>query len=198
MKFKLLILPLLFLACKNDSQHSNATETVLDNVETNEFESNSLGYPSYYTHPELKHTEALKSILEKSDKVLAYNYNKGQENPAMMGDDNQYLYSLETGERIDGAYNETKLQTENSDHLIDLLSDSTNYSGQWSGLAGVCYIPHVGFGFFKHDSLIAQVSVCFMCQGIRTNPLYKSDGLSSQGSKKFEAFIKGIGLEVVH
>ena len=205
------LIVVLFYSCGNETKIKNpeisdkeseiievTSDTDKPEYFEHEIETDSLGYPYYYTHPELNSTSELKKILESSDRVVAYNYNEGQENPAMMDDENQYLYNLKSKELISNAYNESKLQNDAKNQLINLLCDSANYSGHWSGLAGVCYIPHVGFGFFNNDSLIAQASFCFMCSGIRTNPFYKSDGLSAQGLKNFDAFVKEIGLEAVY
>lgn len=199
MKFgRIIFFLFLFLASCQDNNSTDENSDKKDEYQREfEPEYDSLGYPSYYTHPEIEEIKELKSILDGADKILAYNYNKGQENPANMGDDNQYLYNLETSDLYAGSYNETSLNQEQQLDLISIITDTNTYSGNWSGLAGVCYIPHVGFGFFKEDSLISQVSVCFMCSGIRTNPFYKSDGLSGKGYIDFEAFVKGIGLEVV-
>lgn len=193
----IVLLPVLLIACQNGESAEEESKNENPDKDKFERELDSLGYPDYYTHPEIEEIGELKDILLKADKVLAYNYNKGEENPANMDDENQYLYNLKTNEIIEGAYNKTQLENHQQRELINLVTDSTNYSGEWSGLAGVCYIPHVGFGFFQNDSLISQVSICFMCSGIRTNPYYKSDGLSAQGFERFESFIREIGLESI-
>ena len=158
-------------------------------------EVDSLGHSKYYTYPDIKNISVLKDILTNADAVYAFNFNGHNANSANVECDD--LFELPSNKLCPSATKKTKLMTSQIIDLIKITCDTTIYSGQWSGLAGVCFIPHLGFGFFKKDSLIAQVNVCFLCSGIRTRPYYKSDELTITGRQKFYELAKRLDMEIV-
>lgn len=147
------------------------------------------------TPPDIYQITELERLLASSDKVVGYNFNGRNGNPASVGCYD--LYTMNTKEICATARNKVILTSKQRDDLINISSDTSTYSGNWSGLAGVCFIPHHGFAFFRSDSLIAQVNICFLCAGIRTRPYYKSDELTQTGIEKYKNLIKEIGLEML-
>jgi hypothetical protein len=189
-KFLTIILILKLLSCQLDQAESNVF--VGPDLELVQKYDNS-GFQSYHTHPEINELSALRILLSSSNKVLAYNFNGNNGNPA-----NVECYDLYDSSGIcPTATNERILNRKQINKLINITCDSTTYNGSWSGLAGVCFIPHIGFGFFKNDTLIAQINICFICQGIRTRPYYKSDGLTQIGVKKFYEIAELLNLKIV-
>lgn len=182
-----LLLGLLFLTACSENQE-NAENTKPDAIEI---------YPSSYrSDPEIYDMNELQLILELSDKVTAYNINDRNRNTADV--ECEDLYDPITHELCPSAINKTVLSKDQVKKLTEITSDTSTYNGKWSGIAGTCYLPHHAFGFYQNDSLIAQLSVCFMCSKTRTRPYYKSDGLSQVGSKKYRDFIKSIGLDSIN
>ncbi len=185
-----LIIILFLLSCQEDKSKS---DIMVDPDPDLGQEYDSLGYPSYYTHPEIKELSELRNLLSSSNKVLAYNFNENNGNPA-----NVECYDLYDSTGIcPTATNKRILNRNQIKDLIKITCDSMIYDGNWSGLSGVCFIPHLGFGFFKNDSLFAQVNVCFLCNGIRTRPYYKSDGLTKIGFERFSKLARHLNLNVV-
>jgi hypothetical protein len=181
-----------FSACDNVVEEKTGPKKMSVDSSTTRFDS--LGYPSYYTHPEIQDIAVLRSILDSADVVFAFNFNGYNGNTANVGC--EYLYK-ENDSLCGTARNMKRLTEGQVKRLVELTTDTATYSGSWSGLAGVCWLPHAGFGFWKRGKLIAQVNVCFLCGGIRTKPLYRSDGLSQKGRKAFYEFVKSVGLTVV-
>lgn len=168
-------------------------DTLSEDSSTTKYDS--LGYPDYYTQSEINDIADLKNLLERSTSVIACNFNGHNGNSANVGC--EYLYSLKTGKRCGSV---TAVQALNQDQIKELIAitcDTSTYDGKWSGLAGVCFIPHLGFAFLQKDSLIAQVNVCFLCSGIRTKPFYKSDGLTRKGGLKYVSLARKLGLEII-
>lgn len=189
-KYLIIILILELLSCQVDQTDS---QLMVDPDPDLDQEYDSLGFPSYYTHPEINELPELRILLSSSNKVLAYNFNDNNGNPA-----NVECYDLYDSSGIcSSATNKRILNRTQINNLINITCDSATYDGNWSGLSGVCFIPHIGFGFFKNDSLIAQVNVCFICKGIRTRPYYKSDGLTQIGLEKFNELAKLLNLKIV-
>jgi|GEM_PF-3072559 len=152
-------------------------------------------YPATYTPPEITDIAELQALLSQADSVLAYNFNGNNGNSAMVECD--ALYGIRSKRLCPSAMNRKKLSGKQMKELTEITSDTSTYSGSWTGLAGTCFIPHMGFGFFKNDSLIAQVNVCFLCAGIRTRPYYHSDGLTKKGGDRYIALARKLGLKVV-
>jgi hypothetical protein len=195
MNKNLLIIFIIFLfGCKDDKISSSEVESSTNEIdEEYGMELDSLGFPTHYTHPEITKISQLEELLLMSDKVLAYNFNENNGNSA-----NVECYDLYDSAGIcPSAVNEQTLNTNQISKLIEITCDSTTYDGNWSGLSGVCFIPHMGFGFFKKDSLIAQVNICFICSGIRTRPYYHSDGLTKAGGLKYIELAKELELKIV-
>lgn len=189
-KFLTIIFMLKLLSCQVNQTDSHVF--VDPDLELDQ-KYDSLGFPSFYTHPEINELSALRILLSSSNKVLAYNFNGNNGNSA-----NVECYDLYDSSGIcPSATNERFLNRKQINMLINITCDSTTYNGSWSGLAGVCFIPHIGFGFFKNDTLIAQINVCFICQGIRTRPYYKSDGLTQIGVEKFYEIAERLNLKIV-
>ena len=188
--FWTLILICFVFGCKeNNAKHIQMVDPDPDL----EKKLDSIGYPTYYTHPEINDLSALRILLSRSTKVLAYNFNDNNGNPA-----NVECYDLyDSSEICSSATNKRTLNQKQLNELINITTDSMTYTGTWSGLSGVCFIPHLGFGFFKNDLLIAQVNVCFLCNGIRTRPYYKSDGLTKIGFERFSELARQLNLTVV-
>lgn len=178
-------LALVFACNQSNQNHFSVSDSIVDTVT----------FPDYYTHPEITDINQLRDLLYKADKVLAFNYNGHNGNSANVGCVD--LYSLPDKKLCSSAGLPRVLNNSEIDSLINITCDTATYTGDWSGLAGVCFIPHLGFGFFKSDSLIAQVNVCFLCGGIRTRPYYCSDGLSRSGGMRLAALTKKLGLEIV-
>lgn len=195
-KYVSIIFSVILFGCSADSANSEdiSNRREQENSETEYTqEKDSLGYPKYYTHPELNSLSELRELLNSSDKVLGYNFNGNNANSA-----NVECYDLYDSSGIcSSAINERTLNTDQIEKLISITCDSTTFDGHWSGLAGVCFIPHLGFGFFRNDSLIAQINVCFICGGIRTRPYYKSDGLTEEGGWKYIELAEELDLKAV-
>lgn len=183
------------LACTHKTIQKEK-ELVIENTDEDEYEikRDSLGYPEYYVHPSIHEIKDLEKLLRKADKVLGYNFNKNNGNSANVECD--HLYGL-NDKLCKSATNEKLLSTNQLKKLVRITCDTNTYTGEWSGIHGVCYIPHIGFGFFQKDSLIAEVSVCFICQGIRTVPYYKSDGLTAKGAKAYADLAQELGLKII-
>src|SRR5688572_8079654 len=183
------------LACTNKAVQKDK-EAVVENTLEDEYETkrDSLGYPEYYVHPSIREIKDLEKLLRKADKVLGYNFNDNNGNSANVECD--HLYG-QNDKLCKSAINEKILSTNQINKLVRITCDTSTYTGEWNGIHGVCYIPHLGFGFFQKDSLLAEVSVCFICQGIRTVPYYKSDGLSSKGAKAFADLAKELDLKII-
>ncbi len=186
---------LLLLSCGSSNKHANQDKEVqVENTpdEESEVKRDSLGYPEYYVHPSIRDIKDLRKLLTKADEVRGYNFNGNNGNPASVECDHLYGMGL-----CKSATNEKKLSRTQISKLINMTCDTTTYTGEWSGIAGVCFIPHMGFAFFRHDSVIAQVNICFICQGIRTVPYYKSDGLTRKGAQRYADLAKELGLKIV-
>lgn len=143
--------------------------------------------------PDIYDISELYRLLQSADRVIAYNFNDNNANSANVECDDLYT----SGQLCRSAVNERVLTPAEMDTLIAITTDTTTYDGQWSGIAGVCYVPHAGFGFFRGDSLVAQVSVCFLCHGVRTRPYYKSDGLTKSGYDRYKVLLQHLGLKIV-
>lgn len=193
---KLIIVFIFFMSCNEDNKENRNSNKKIVSKEIevhSKPDKDSLGYPSYYTHPEINEIFELNALLNKADKVIAYNFNGNNGNSANVECENLY----DSSGICESACNEKILNKYQIQDLINITCDTNSYDGSWSGLAGVCFIPHLGFGFFKKDSLIAQVNICFLCSGIRTKPYYKSDGLSNNGRFKYVELAKKLNLKVV-
>ncbi len=146
------------------------------------------------TIPEINDVKILKSKLNTAETVFAFNFNGNNGNPANVECERLY----DSGRLCASAVHRKQLNPAQIQTLIDITTDTTTYNGSWSGLNGVCFVPHLGFAFFQQDSLVAQVHICFLCSGIRTIPYYKSDGLTLLGAQRYEKLAQTLGLEVVH
>jgi hypothetical protein len=186
----IIIFFLSLLACSKGASSKDKVEL----EEDAEIKRDSLGYSQYYVHPQIREIKDLENLLRRADKVEAYNFNGNNGNSANVECDHLYIGP----DRICNSATNKKTLTKNQiNKLIQTTCDTTTYDGKWSGIAGVCYIPHMGFGFFEKDSRIAEVTVCFICSGIRTVPYYKSDGLTSKGAQRFIALANELGLKVL-
>lgn len=143
--------------------------------------------------PDIYDISELHRLLRSADRVVAYNFNGNNANSANVECDDLYT----SGKLCRSATNERVLTPAQTDTLIAIATDTSTYDGKWSGIYGVCYIPHVGFGFFRGDSLVAQVSVCFLCGGVRTRPYYKSDGYTEAGYARYKALAQQLELKIV-
>ena len=195
----LIILWTVLISCstKNSAKNEQVVVDSSKNIVEEEIDDpprDSLGYPDYYVHPDFQDIRDLKKLLLNADNVVGYNFNDHDGNPAAV--ECEYLFGAKD-KPCRSATNKKVLSQDQIKRLIQITCDTTTYTGNWSGLAGVCYIPHMGFGFFKKDSLIAEVSVCFICEGIRTRPLYRSDGMTTKGAERFSILAKELGLEII-
>ncbi len=143
----------------------------------------------FYTYNELS------VLLNSADSAIAYNYNGNNANPANV--DCEQLYHSVSAALCASAQNRRKLTATDIKVLALIVGDTTTYTGQRIGSIGTCFIPHAGFGFFKRDSLIAQVNVCFLCGGIRTIPPLYSDQLANYGGERLAALFKQLDINVV-
>jgi hypothetical protein len=146
------------------------------------------------TVPEIHDVQTLKTKLKTAETVFAFNFNGNNGNTANV--ECEQLYDL--GQLCASATRKKQLNPQQIQELIAITTDTATYNGSWSGLNGVCFVPHLGFAFFRHDSLVAQVNVCFLCSGIRTIPFYKSDGLTLVGAQQYKQLAQKLGLNVVN
>jgi hypothetical protein len=146
------------------------------------------------TIPEINDVKTLKSKLNTAETVFAYNLNGNNGNSANV--ECEQLY--DSGQLCASATNRKQLNSVQIQELIAIMTDSTTYNGTWSGLIGVCFVPHLGFAFFQGDSLVAQLNVCFLCSGIRTIPYYKSDGLTDLGAQRYQQLAQKLQLQIVN
>jgi hypothetical protein len=144
--------------------------------------------------PEINDVQTLKTNLKTAETVFGFNFNGNNGNPANV--ECEYLY--DSGQLCGSATSPKQLDSQQIQELIAITTDTTTYNGSWSGLTGVCFVPHLGFAFFRHDSLVAQVNVCFLCSGIRTIPSYQSDGLTLVGAQQYKQLAQKLGLNVVN
>lgn len=162
-------------------------------VPENGINKDSLKYSQLHTRPDIDDIKELEKILRRADKAEGYNFNGHNGNPA-----NVECSELYNGKNLCGSATNKKILTEKQiNALIEITCDTSTYDGKWYGIAGVCYIPHMGFGFFEKDSLIAEVTMCYICSGIRTIPYYKSNGLTTKGGQRFSELAKELGLNIV-
>lgn len=190
------ILVLLVIGCRvdnSDNQEIVVSRYLLEGGISSPLREFEISHTSYYTTPEIFDLSELKGLLSTSDKVLAYNFNGYNMNSANV----ECTYLYDSTEICSSAVRERILTQDQIEKLILITCDSATFDGKWSGLSGVCFIPHLGFGFFRNDTLISQVNVCLICGGIRTKPFYRSDGLSEMGGWQYIQLAKELDLEVV-
>lgn len=66
-------------------------------------------------------------------------------------------------------------------------------SSQKASMVADCFDPHHGIVFYKNDSIVGHISICFMCNNLRSYPKPKN-GLIEVG--KLSRVIKDLGLPV--
>ncbi len=183
---------LMIQSCStNTADNTQDSKTNVDTLSGIEHEVN-LYEP---VRPEINDIRILNELLSKADSVVAYNYNGYNGNAANV--EFVDLFDVTTQQLCPSATNGKILSKRQIDTLIEITSDTTTYDGSWSSVHGTCFIPHLGFGFFNRDSLIAQINVCFLCEAIRTRPYYCSDGLSLKGYQRLYNFTKKIGMKII-
>ncbi len=132
--------------------------------------------------------DELIDIIEKSNLIMAYNWNGNSGNPAIV---NEYIIDA-YGKLDDSAKKGITLTLQQKKQWIELLSDTTNYYG----FTGDCFIPHVAFVYVSEEKVIGQSNVCFLCSGIKSTPKFEK-GLSQNGLEKAKAFCSSIGLQII-
>ncbi|WP_306643576.1 hypothetical protein [Sanyastnella coralliicola] len=147
--------------------------------------------------PPIEDIQELYDLLIQADRITTYNFNPQAENPANMSENDMTLYDPSNFNVHPTAYNGKDLPDNSRDELVHMLCDTSIYNGELNGTKGTCFIPHVGFGFFVKDSLIAQTNVCFLCSGVQTSPRYKSDGFSENGYAWMRAFLERHDMVIV-
>jgi hypothetical protein len=189
MKFLWLLLPLLAILSCNENQTG-------ENVATDSVSADTTpGYPAYSVHPEIDDINVLRELLLSADSVIGGNMNGHNGNTANGGCES--LFNHRTNQQCGVTGILRKLSRQEIDTLIAIITDTTTYTGTWSGLAGTCFLPHLGFAFFKDHLLVAQVSVCFLCSAIRTFPHFRSDELTHSGGIRLVTLSQRLGFEVI-
>lgn len=135
-----------------------------------------------------KGLDSLKNVIASADRVVAYNWNGREDNPANTLDYVADAYGTFT-DRLGKNFDLDKSQIK---ALGSILTDTAHYNGYNS----MCFIPHIAFVYIKDDSIIGQSNVCFMCSGVKSIPK-STQALSDAGVVKLKAFCKEVGLEIV-
>lgn len=193
---------------EDTSQHFFSCEVYLDSLENEYVVRNLNEYHIldsatawkenvYNPPPDVYDLKELDTLVQTASHAVAYNFNLGIENAANCGYKDCYLFDPLNKELNSSAYNKRELSNEDKVDVIKIITDTSTYTDKWYGLAGTCFVPHLGFGFYANDSLLASVSICFICDGIRTYPLYKSDGLSAVGREKLLRLCQRLGLAII-
>ena len=86
---------------------------------------------------------------------------------------------------------------------VEELLAAVNSRKTYGAPLSKCFIPHHGFVFYdKDEKLVAQISVCFMCDQLRGSPEVKAApkrpmkaALSQGGEARLKAVCKDIGLK---
>ena len=190
MKHYLIILFSIFIfGCGQTEQTENELDKTLeiDSLTTTNYDRHQFyGDLQYYP------LDSLKSKISESDKVIAYNWNDNENNPA-----NTQSYIVDAY----GVYDkriEKKiiLNRQQFSTLSSLLIDTTNYNSD--GLTGHYFISHIAFVFYYKDSVIGQSNISFFTfPAIKNVPKSKNEVFSLTGYNKFKAFCKSIGLNII-
>lgn len=194
MKYTLPLFLFVLFCTACHSTHTEETHAPVNKPASLETDTVS-HYHEYRIEPDIYDIQELRDLLNRADKVLAYNFNKNNGNPASPG--SRRLYEFSSHELCATATNRKELTPAQKNKLIKITCDTTTYTGEWSGITGTCFIPHIGFGFFENDTFISQINVCFLCDFARTQPYYRSDFLSPKGIKRYRNFAQELGLNIV-
>lgn len=178
----------LCLSCNSDTSKS---EQSMDDVHLEESSDRAhvdFDKHQYFDDLESSTLDSLIHIVNLSDRIIAYNWNGRNGNPANTAHyilDAYGVFDENLGKRV-------VLNQRQKSVLKNLLSDSTNFSGS----ASMCFIPHIAFVYYKDSSIIGQTNVCFLCSGIISIPKTSYD-MSQKGLFDFKAFCQSLELEII-
>jgi len=131
--------------------------------------------------------ENLGQTIAMSDRVVAYNWNGNEGNPAAV---QSYIVDA-YGNFDDRVGRKITLDPTQKARLKELLTDSTNFEG----VNAMCFIPHIAFVYYRQSQIIGQSNVCFLCSGVKSVP-NSTTALSESGSAKLKEFAATIGLKI--
>lgn len=150
----------------------------------------------FFTFRSLCFAQAKNDVIPlQYDSVIAVEYNS----------EKYFLQNKEYGMRMgepyvilsNGKYHPTvtkkvTLSKQDANELVKTLSLPKTYDKR---LKSACFIPRMGFVFYKGDSIVAHTSVCLQCNQLDVSPkqlvVWKNDGvLSISGQRYFEKLCK--------
>jgi hypothetical protein len=130
------------------------------------------------------------------DKVIAYDFNGEHE-----------MQLVSNGKITAEVYKKTILSSSQIIYIDNVLADTITYGGQ----IAACFEPHFGIVYYRHDTIIGNISVCFDCNQLESSfeipaehyydiidsvdnlhlPRY---GFSKQGRKKINKLVKELNF----
>lgn len=107
-------------------------------------------------------------------------------------------YNIEPGDiihngKVDDSIiiDQKELSAVQIDSVNALLLNSATYGGRISD----CFIPHFSLIYFLQDSVVADVSICLICNRLKSSinlPYY--DGFSDEGREKIITLIEALNF----
>jgi hypothetical protein len=140
---------------------------------------------------DLAHTELadLELIMKQSDKVIAYNWNGNNGNPASIAQD----YIVDAYGQFDKTVGKQfELSHSQIQELKAILSNKTTYNEP----VATCFLPHIAFVYYRDNKITGQTNVCFLCEGVKSVPKFNGS-LSKKGTERLKKFCKSIGLKII-
>ena len=193
MRHYLIILFSIFIFGCGQTEQTEQTKNEFD--KTMEIDSlTTINYDRHQFYSDLQYypLDSLKSTITESDRVIAYNWNENENNPANTQSyivDSYGVFDKRIGNKI--ILNKQQVLT-----LSSLLIDTTNYNS--AGLTGDYFIPHIAFVFYYKDSITGQSNISFLrFPAIKNVPKSKNEVFSLTGYNKFKTFCKSIGLNII-
>jgi hypothetical protein len=202
MRHYLILLFSIFLVCCGQNKRSyNEENDVINKLsqkdtmpEIDSLPDSTLNYDKHQFYEDLQYCslQILKSTISQSDKVIAYNWNDNENNPANTSTyivDAYGVFDKRIGKRI--ILNKQQAAT-----LSALLTEKSNYNS--AGATGMYFIPHIAFVFYHKDSIIGQSNISFLrFPAIKNVPKSKNEVFSLTGYNKFKTFCRSIGLNII-
>jgi hypothetical protein len=148
-------------------------------------------YDHHQFFKDLAHTELsdLELIIKQSDKIVAYDWNGNNGNPASMAHD----YIVDAYGQFDKTVGKSfELSKTQIQELKAILTNKTSYNEP----VAMCFLPHIAFVYYRDNKITGQSNVCFLCEGVKNIPKFNGS-LSKKGTEKLKNFCKTIGIKII-
>ena len=182
----------VFLLTQSCGQFSSPGTDLKVNNEEETLTGSNYDRHQWFEDFEYVSLEQYREAISASNKVIAFNWNDGETNPA-----NAYWYAVDAYGKFDNSTGKRiELDEEQRLEIISLLTDSTNYDNADAG--GIYFIPHIAFVFYRIDSIVGQANISFFrFPSLRNVPKNKQTAFSKRGFTEIRAFCSTIGLRII-